>query len=75
MYNFIHHNNFIDNNNFDYHQARDDKIENYWYSPSLNEGNFWSDTGNLTTYEIDAYSHQENNYDLHPLAIPINIFG
>jgi len=36
MHNFIHHNNFIDNNNnFDNPQARDDRIENYLYSPSL----------------------------------------
>lgn len=75
MHNFIHHNNFIDNTNIDYPQARDDRNENYWYSPSLNEGNFWSDLGNSTTYEIYTYSQQENNYDLHPLAKPINIFG
>ena len=76
MYNFIHHNNFIDNNNnFDNPQARDDKTGNYWYSPSLKKGNFWSNLGNSTTYEIDTYSHLENNYDLHPFAIPIDLFS
>ena len=50
----IHHNVFVDNNLEGTSQAFDDGANNVWYDTSINEGNYWSNLGMNSTYEIDG---------------------
>lgn len=70
---YVHHNNFINNSaNPDYSEAYDSSASNYWYLPTVLEGNYWSNLGNSTTYLINTYN---DIYDLYPFSEPIDIFG
>lgn len=77
-FNEIYFNNFIDN----IEQARDECI-NIWYNQSQQKGNYWSD---FDSPEEKAYDNDSNgiidspyeipvdNYDLYPLAMPIDLY-
>jgi parallel beta-helix repeat protein len=66
----VFHNTFKDNNqyNLSTSQAFDNSTWSLWYSPIINEGNFWNDLGTNSTYNISGPS---NSIDLYPLNEPI----
>lgn len=71
---FIHHNNFF-NNSWQYHGSEGRDIggtNNFWYSASLHEGNYWSSLGISLYYTINI---DEAVYDSYPFLTPIDIFG
>ena len=68
-YNIIHHNTFVDNNLEGFSQALDYGVENIWYDPTVNEGNYWSDLGNYCYYQIDG---EGGIKDLYPLNVKEN---
>lgn len=51
LHNEIHRNNFINNLAVD-SQGYSDSIENTWYDVGENEGNYWSDWGEIIPYDI-----------------------
>ena len=65
--NFIHHNNFIDNNLNDTFnsQAYDDSTNTRWYDSRTHEGNYWSDWNGTGPYALDGSAH---SFDLYPLS-------
>ncbi len=66
--NFIHHNNFVDNNLGGTSQARDECTNNYWYDIETLEGNYWSDWTGTGNYPISGSAF---SVDLYPLDEPI----
>ncbi|NPD88842.1 MAG: hypothetical protein HGN29_08955 [Asgard group archaeon] len=68
-YNIIYHNSMFDNfiiNSTS--QAFDECYGNLWNNPSLFQGNYWSNLGLNTTYEIDGSA---GSVDLYPLSSPL----
>ncbi len=65
--NFIHHNNFIDNNLGGTSQACDDGTNNTWYDTATLEGNYWSDWSGIGNYSIYGSA---GAIDLYPLDEP-----
>ena len=64
----IYHNTFLDNYLGSFSQALDDGYNCTWYSLSLLSGNYWSNIGVNTTYEIAGTA---GSIDLYPLANPL----
>ena len=64
----IFHNSFLDNNIGSISQASDSGVNNTWYSLLLLEGNYWSNLGLNSTYEIAG---DAGSVDLYPLSSPI----
>ena len=67
--NSIHHNSFIENNQyFNTAQAKDDGQNNVWYDEESEEGNYWTDYFVVVgSYYIDGFA---NAQDLYPLSEP-----
>ncbi len=74
-YNTIHHNSFYNNNAYGVQGADWGGGEDYWYSVSQQEGNYWSDYGGVdndgdgigdTPYAIEF----DETFDLYPLMSP-----
>lgn len=63
----IFHNTFLDNNIGSISQASDSGVNNIWYSVLLLEGNYWSNLGLNSTYEIAG---DAGSVDLYPLSSP-----
>jgi parallel beta-helix repeat protein len=57
-------NSYINNNPSGFSQASDDGINNIWYSPSLNAGNYWDDLLGSENYSIDGSAA---SIDLYPI--------
>jgi hypothetical protein len=62
----IHHNSFVNKNCTSY--ANDigspyEYVQNTWYDPVAQKGNYWSDYNGIGSYEISEFSS-----DLYPLA-------
>ncbi len=62
--NLVFLNSFINNNPSGLSQASDDGIDNLWYSPSLNVGNYWDDLLGSENYTIDGSA---DSIDLFPI--------
>jgi parallel beta-helix repeat protein len=69
---FVHHNNFVDNNLGGTSQAYDDGSNHLWYDTVTLEGNFWSDWSGTGSYAIDGSA---GAVDLYPLDEPTVFLG
>jgi len=63
MFNWIHHNAFINNNQGDT-QAYDDSLLNMWDDPWNMEGNYWDDYGGSGNYTLDGIGNANDSYPL-----------
>lgn len=63
----VFHNTFKNNNQYNLYtsQAFDNSTWSLWYSPIINEGNFWTDIGSNITYSIDG---DVGSIDYYPLS-------
>ncbi|MHA1213671.1 MAG: NosD domain-containing protein [Candidatus Hodarchaeales archaeon] len=64
----LHHNCFLGNGDKT-SQAMDNGTTNFWYDPSLNEGNLWYDHSSSSYYTIDGTSGAIDSYPLSILSI------
>lgn len=62
--NLIHHNSFIHNNFGGDSQALDKGINNTWFDPLTNEGNYWSDYKGEGNYSIASSANSKDPYPL-----------
>ncbi len=69
---FVHHNDFIDNNLGGTSQAYDDGSNHLWYDTVSLEGNYWSDWSGTGTYAIDGSA---GSVDLYPFGEPTMFLG
>ncbi|MHA1551049.1 MAG: NosD domain-containing protein, partial [Candidatus Heimdallarchaeaceae archaeon] len=69
MFNWIHHNAFINNNQGDT-QAYDDSLLNMWDDPWNLEGNYWDDwvSGN---YTLDGIRNANDSYPLGDIPVGV----
>jgi len=67
----IYHNTFWENNLNGTSQCLDNGVNNTWYNPLINSGNYWSDLGSNVTYFIAGTAMK---YDLYPLSYPFVSF-
>jgi len=65
----VFHDSFIigEEYNSSMSQAYDEGCDNLWYNALKEEGNYWSDLGTDSIYEI---SESANSTDLYPLDEP-----
>ncbi len=66
--NLIHHNIFLKNGYYE-SQAYDDGINNQWYNPATNKGNYWSDYSGKGNYQIRGNANTVDSYPLSTLPI------
>lgn len=69
----VHHNSFFNNliPSDALSQASDDGIGNCWYHPDTLVGNYWSDRGISSKYEIDGTAESIDSYPLkEPIVLP-----
>ena len=64
----IYHNNFFHNNLEGSSQCYNEDYDSIWYNIDISEGNYWSDLGLNSTYEIDGSA---GAVDLYPLSNPV----
>ena len=67
-YTTVYHNNFFYNNLDGASQCFSEDTESIWYNIVISEGNYWSNLGLNSTYEIDGSA---GSVDLYPLSNPI----
>ena len=70
--NFVHHNNFINNNPTGSSQSYDNGTGNIWYDQDTMEGNYWSDYSGSGTYDVNGQgSVVVDNYPFNsPILFP-----
>lgn len=63
--NIIHNNAFVNNNLGGSSQGYDDGVNNTWYDPLMNVGNYWNEWIGTGNYAIDGSA---SSVDLYPLG-------